>query len=216
LQKQVDFLEANPEFGLTFTKAKIFVQNEGKFKGCVGGSKEKFEDLLLGNTIATLTTCFRKDLLDQYLHKVNPATKEWKMGDYPMWLYFAHESKIKFDSNVTAVYRNLESSASNFTTLSKRIDFIVSTYDISIFYLRKYCHKNKILYDSVIEHYMWNLFTCWCRLNTPQLKNQIEHEIKLIQHNKSIEICLIQLTFKVPIFRYLFNYYYEIRNQTIL
>lgn len=216
LQKQVNFLEANPEYGLTFTKANIFVQKKGKFIVYTGGRKEKFEDLLSGNSVVASTTCFRKYLLDQYLSEVNTASKGWKMGDYPIWLYLAIKSKIKLDTTVTGVYRMLESSASHFRDLSHNVGFLLSAYDISIFYLQKYAPNNKILLHSVIENYMWKLFSYWCRSDAPEIKNKIEYELKKTDQRKSIKSSLIKVTFRVPIFRYLFKFYFKIRNEIAL
>ena len=214
LQKQVDFLEANQEYGLVITKAKTYIQKERKFSVNIGGSKVKFEDILVNNQIVTLTTCFRKDLLRKYLHEIDPPSRNWKMGDYPMWIYFAHEAKIKLNKEITGVHRILESSASHFTELSDTIAFIEGGYNVSLFYLNKYCYNNKILSDSIIVYYMWKLFTYWCKSNTRELKNHIEHEIKKVQKIKSIKFLLIKFTFKVPIFRFLFFYYFKIRNNS--
>lgn len=149
----------------------------------------------------------------QYLNEIDPVTKNWKMGDYPMWIYFAHESKIKFENNVTGVRRVLESSASHFKELSGQIDFLDCGYDVSVFFLNKFSPDNIILSDSIIIYHMWMLFTFWCKSNSPKLKNQIDYELKKVQKNKSLRMRLIQLTFTVPILRYLFFYYYKIRNE---
>ena len=140
LQMQVDFLESNPEYGMCYTKAKQYLQNTQKFtKEIIGSGFDDFEDLLVnGNRIPTLTTVYRKDLLDKYQQEIQPNNKGWLMGDYPMWLYFSHESKVKFLDEVTAVYRVLEESASHSTDINKMIKFEESVYDIRQFYNQKF------------------------------------------------------------------------------
>lgn len=140
LQMQVDFLENNPEYGMCYTKAKQYNQSMQKFnKNFVGADFKGFEDLLKnGNCIPTLTTVYRKDLLDKYQREIQPNNKGWLMGDYPMWLYFSHESKIKFFDKETAVYRVLEESASHSTDINKMIKFEESVYDIRQFYNQKF------------------------------------------------------------------------------
>ena len=66
----------------------------------------------------------RKDILLQYIKDVAPGTKNWLMGDYPMWLYFIHVSKVKFFDEITGVYRVLENSASHSTNVLKQINFL--------------------------------------------------------------------------------------------
>ena len=140
LQMQVDFLENNPEYGMCYTKANVYIQKEQNFRnGTVGAAFDSFDDLVLkGNRVPTLTTVYRRDLLDSYWQEVQPGTRGWLMGDYPMWLYFSHESKVAFLDKVTAVYRVLEESASNTQDPQKRAAFVKSTEDIQLFFAQKF------------------------------------------------------------------------------
>ena len=161
LQMQVDFLEKNPECGMCYTMAKQFIQSKQKFnKKSVGDAFDGFEDLLKnGNRIPTLTTVYRKDLLDKYQKEIQPSSKGWLMGDYPMWLYFSHESKIKFFDKDTAVYRVLENSASHSVDVEKQLEFSSSYYNISKYFAELYnfeileFDKEKILFDIYFEYF---------------------------------------------------------------
>lgn len=157
LQMQVDFLERNPEYGMCYTKTKMFVQKKEKFsKKLFGKNVKDFEDLLFnGNRIPTLTTVFKKDLLDNYLKDIYPQDKGWLMGDYPMWLYFAHESKVKFLIGITTVYRVLENSASHSDDVEKSVAFEKSYWDIRDFFSKKYLKKE---FESFNECYLRALF----------------------------------------------------------
>lgn len=157
LQMQVDFLENNLEYGMCYTKAKQFIQKKRKFsRRRFGTDVRDFEDLLFnGNRVPTLTTVFKKDLLDNYLKDIYPQDKGWLMGDYPMWLYFAHESKVKFLDKVTSVYRVLENSASHSDNVEKSVAFAKSTWDILNFFSKKYLKKE---FESFNECYLRALF----------------------------------------------------------
>ena len=157
LQMQVDFLENNPEYGMCYTKAKQFIQKKRKFsRRRFGTDVRDFEDLLFnGNRVPTLTTVFRKDLLNSYLKGIYPQDKGWLMGDYPMWLYFAHESKVKFFDKVTSVYRVLENSASHSDNVEKSVAFGKSYWDIRNFFSKKYLKKE---FESFNECYLRTLF----------------------------------------------------------
>ena len=147
LQMQVDFLKNNPEYGMCYTKANVYIQKEQNFRnGAIGAAFDSFDDLVLkGNRVPTLTTVYRRDLLDRYWQEVQPGTRGWLMGDYPMWLYFAHESKVKFFNHVTSVYRVLEESASNTSNPQKRAAFVKSTEDIQLFFARKYYEGERLI-----------------------------------------------------------------------
>ena len=157
LQMQVDFLEGNPEYGMCYTRAKQFIQKKRKFsRRRFGTDVRDFEDLLFnGNRVPTLTTVFRKDLLNSYLKEIYPQDKGWLMGDYPMWLYFAHESKVKFFDKVTSVYRVLENSASHSDNVEKSVAFGKSYWDIQNFFSKKYLKKE---FESFNECYLRALF----------------------------------------------------------
>lgn len=157
LQMQVDFLENNPEYGMCYTKAKPYNQSMQKFnKKSIGADFDGFEDLLKnGNRIPTLTTVYRKDLLDKYQKEIQPGNKGWLMGDYPMWLYFSHESKVKFFDKVTAVYRVLENSASHSVDVEKQFRFEKSNREIRQFYANKYNIIFEFEDDAFIRFYIY-------------------------------------------------------------
>lgn len=140
LQKQVDFLENNPGYGMCFTRARQYDQDNDEFlPEPFGAPVESFSDLLNnGNRIPTLTVCMRKPILDQYLVEINPKDKNWLMGDYPIWLYTAKHSKIHFMDSDTGVYRVQNQSVSHFVEKEQRIKFIHSTFDIIFYFARKY------------------------------------------------------------------------------
>lgn len=157
LQMQVDFLENNPEYGMCYTKAKQYNQSMQKFnKKSIGADFDGFEDLLKnGNRIPTLTTVYRKDLLDKYQQEIQPSNKGWLMGDYPMWVYFSHECKVKFFDIVTAVYRVLENSASHSVDVAKLFRFEKSNREIRQFYANKYNVNVDFEDDAFIKFYIY-------------------------------------------------------------
>lgn len=127
LQKQVDFLEANVDYGLIYGKARVFVQNKQKVSlSSFGRQTSSYEQLLLENTIPTLTVCFRTIYLLEFMEIKEMHNK--MLGDYPLWLYIASKSKLKFANEVLGVYRKLELSASHFDSYLKQLNFIISVH----------------------------------------------------------------------------------------
>lgn len=139
LQKQVDYLESHPDYGMVYTNFKLYNQEEGDstIHNCI---QTTFEDEIIRNRIATLTTLVRSSLLEQYIKDIGNAPYErgWMMGDYPTWIFVTANSKVKLISDVTAVYRVLKNSASHHTSFNKSKDFLLSTYDISFYFADKY------------------------------------------------------------------------------
>lgn len=155
LQKQVDFLEANPEYGMVYTRIRRFYQKSKELKEVWGGRYETFNELLKENTIPTLSVLIVSDILIRYQKEIKPEIRKWQMGDYPLWLYVAAKSKIKFLSDTTGVYRILSISASHFKDIENRIDFGVSFQGIKLFFCN---HFNLGDCDSVKFDLEWILF----------------------------------------------------------
>lgn len=154
LQKQVEFMEKNPEYGMVYTRVMRYNQTAEKFeKRPWGGPYTEFVDLIKGNVVPTLSVLSRLDLIKQYQTEIQPQQHQWSLGDYPVWLWFAFNSKIHFMSDVTAVYRILDNSMSNFKDYNKKEKFQHSYISIQDFYSRKYLNKaldiNKILNKSM-------------------------------------------------------------------
>lgn len=155
LQHQVDFLEMNKTYGLVYTKAKSYDNSSKLFIGELGKKIDSFKEFITCNHVPTLTVCLRKELLYNYLREVNPKAKNWKMGDYPIWLYFYLNSKIHFINRATGVYRVLKNSASHSPDISKNVLFIESTTDIKLFYTN--ISNNKNLEALILGNYISSL-----------------------------------------------------------
>ena len=153
LQKQVDFMEVSPEYGLVYTQVDAFDDN-----GVIGPIAREIADaksLLFGNVIATLTVCFRRELLQSYLSDVNPIGKNWLMGDYPIWLWISHHSKIYFMNETMGRYRVLQNSASHSADINRVVAFENSVLDIRLFYIDRFWNNDKTLIEGVYAMSTW-------------------------------------------------------------
>jgi glycosyltransferase involved in cell wall biosynthesis len=153
LQKQVDILEHNEEYGMCYTRARRYLQTTHKFAEVFGSSESQFEQLVFKNTIPTLTTLYRTDLYKKYLNEIVPEDQGWLMGDYPMVLWFSLNSKIAFLYDITAVYRYQNESASHSNDYKKEALFLQNTHDIRMFFIEKYHY-------TALTHNIFNLRLC--------------------------------------------------------
>ncbi len=136
LQKQVDFLENNIEYGLVHTKAVKFSEKDGSFGKVIGSECINFESLIHENTIVNLTVCLRNDLFKKYIQEVRPEIRSsWTTCDFPIWLWFIKHTKFKFLNEVTGVYRILETSICHHKNDEKRLNFHEGLNDILDYYL---------------------------------------------------------------------------------
>lgn len=142
LQKQVDFLEKNPDFSLCFHRVNLL---EGdKFCGKCPNEpmKEVTDQLYLSskpNYIPTLSVVFRNpEVYSEYIFSLpNP--------DYGLHLYNAERGKIKYFSETMGVYRKGVGVWSKQDGLKKTIKTIDS-YDKLISVYQK---KSKKIFDNL-------------------------------------------------------------------
>jgi len=138
LQKQVDFLENNPDYAMSYTRSKHLEQKTGKLSLGPYSPFNGFENVLLKNPVETLTVVIRKESLSEYYKDINPSHYGWLMGDYPIWLYMSANYKIHYFSDVTSVYRMNQGSASRPTEFEKKMKFLQSHVDVQLFFAKKY------------------------------------------------------------------------------
>lgn len=133
LQKQVDFLEQNPDYGLICTDVDFYNQSNGKFlynyfKTKKYPIKYNYKDFLLNLWfIAPCTWVFRKSLY----HLINP---NFIVGDLPILLEISSKSKIKYLSETTAVYRVLKESASHRKSFNEYKKYYEGVFQIQKYY----------------------------------------------------------------------------------
>lgn len=145
LQTQVTILDNNPNFSISFHKARIefFNMKPFKFDDINYSTKEisGFEDLVKGNFIHTPTCVFRNYLFDHYPEEF----LNLKLGDWPLHLLNAQHGAIHFLNKEMAVYRIFPKG---FWSVKKTIDKI----EYTIFFLQKMkLHFGEKYYETFNE-----------------------------------------------------------------
>lgn len=153
LQKQVDFLEANPEFGLVHTDFNLLLDEREKIITNYNQRKKVkipegyiFEDLLDPPLplIKTCTTVIRNKIVDFDSFYSVVLKRKWNLGDLPLWLEISKKTKIKYIPEATATYRLIEESASRTKNLKRHHEFHKSVFDIRFYYWQRYWQKDEI------------------------------------------------------------------------
>jgi len=155
LQKQVDFLEKNDEYGLVHHEADYLFQKNGKIiknhhqiNEIYPSNGFVFEELLSNNNIYTPSVMFKASLLDYFMAIDADIRSQFLMGDYAMWLEFSQHCKFHYLSESMATYRVLENSASKTTSYEKDMLFLNSYFDIKLFFMNR-CSSKGITIDGI-------------------------------------------------------------------
>lgn len=141
LQKQIDILENNEEYGLVFTNySEHRMKKIVKINSYFPKSGDVFLSLLKHEFhIATLTVVVRSKMLKESLWILEDYAipRVWKMGDYPLWLELSLRTKFYYLDEVTSHYRITDGSSSNSKELESKLEFLNSVFDIKKYFIER-------------------------------------------------------------------------------
>ena len=177
LQKQVSFLENNPDYGMCYTRSRILDDETHTFKNEIGGLPWLgFKTNLLKEAVQQPTIMYKRELFRQYLEEIEPENKGWLMEDVPRTLWFAYNSKIERLDDITAVYRIVSNSLSHQVDYDKQEQYHRSILDIRLFFYNRYCPGETELIKSLYnDYYRRNIATAYSILDFKHLFENIIH-----------------------------------------
>lgn len=125
LQKQLDFLEYNADYGLVVSYARAYDETTGTYQERLGSNSVcDFETLMYGDTdVQSQTMLFRRDLLLAHKEDFKWYVDNNCFFDSIIAYYFAYYSKIHFMEEELAVYRILSNSGCHSTNKQKQIEY---------------------------------------------------------------------------------------------
>ncbi len=172
LQKQVSFMEQNPEYGLVHTDSHYLLTSTGTIVENFNAKNQPnikdgfvFEDLIESRFfLSTLTVCFRKELFDKHV-RINDYIKAgFIYEDLPTWLEISRHTKFKYLPDSTATYRIMQNSISRPQDLTKRFGFLKNHYVIKNYFIKKYNVTEELKTKFEIMYHMkkFNMAYKWC------------------------------------------------------
>ena len=183
LQKQVDFLDCNQDYGLVCTNYNTTIAPSID----TDSSDIYLKDILLASSIGTLTALFRIEFIPMF--KTVLSQKEYIMGDYQLWILIASHARIHKLGEVTAFYRVLKESASGRTDLIKKKRFALDVIDITNKYVDKL--ENPIDREEIVRERYGYLFKILTGSKGKDfLKYQVEY-FKKIEKIKMIDLKIL-------------------------
>jgi glycosyltransferase involved in cell wall biosynthesis len=146
LQKQVRFLESQPQYGLVhsnyddlYIKNKKLVRNSIPACGPFNDDDAFCEILSHKRKVMTLTVCLRRQLWNKVMQEHKELTDpSWPMGDTQTWLELARVAKVKYLPESLATHKILLESASRSRDPRKVYQFEVRARDLILHYVNKY------------------------------------------------------------------------------
>ena len=214
LQKQVDFLDKNPEYGLVHGDVNHLEEKGSKLKkgfnqvNNVKIPNGDIYDFLLkpSHSIKTMTVCLRKELLTNYYFNNPKIMKQnWKLIDISLWLIIAKYSKIYYFKEVFSTYRLLEESASRTKNYRKLYSFHTKIHSLRLFFFRTYGGSKEIKKILYLSYYN-SLFFDGYNLDNKKMMYRGEVGLNFFQKKLSLKHkvykCLIFLRLNKIITRF--------------
>lgn len=187
LQKQVSFLDRNPDYGIVFSASKIYEQGVGMRNGKFGHAYQGIENLLQGNYFYFASILKRKTLDDRYKQEVGQHP-EWMMGDWPMILHCAIVSKIGYIDEPMSVYRVLPNSASHFDSFEKFKSFNENSVAVAKWFIEKYNLDSNSLCPQLDNWLNKRLLLKACSLGETEMVNEYKEIVKGLSFKERIYV----------------------------
>ena len=152
LQKQVDFLESNPDYAICYHRVDVLDENGVFTKERINNSEYPItytiNDLAKGNIMHTPSVVFRNKLFN----KLPDWFTESTVGDYVLHMLNASKGKIYYMPNIMAVYRVHSNSAWS----SKKEKNMLAEWLKMLGFLLEEFKQNKIVLYILQDQYAEN------------------------------------------------------------
>lgn len=153
LQKQVNFLENNPDYVITYTDSQPF-DKSGKLKINFGGATRDLsaEELQKSTPIYTLTTCFRN-----IIKEIPQDLMSARFGDLITWSLLGAHGRGKYLSDIEpAAYRVHDGGIFSKKTIKQKYEMSIITKAALFAYYKRICdrelsqyYKTEILWTTL-------------------------------------------------------------------
>lgn len=173
IQKQVDFLEINPDYHLCCTdydeRNNLYIISNSKLKNQFGLNQDQditFKDYFNNRLIMrTLTVVFKSEILNSFFNEI--PSDIWlygTVGDIPIWFYILLNHKVRFLATNSSVYRINTGTVSRPTKIQNKYHFRKGVVLIRNYFAQLYGDK-KLIKSAKLEFLKNEMFNCYITKN---------------------------------------------------
>lgn len=146
LEKQVSFLENNPDYGFVHTDANVLFENSRITMPSYHAKEQKpmpegmvFAELLTSKFfIFTGSACYPKAVIEKYVDFNEFEKEDFLYEDLPTWLELAKHVRFKYLPDATLTYRVMENSHSNPKQVARKFFLLEAHHKMKKHFVRKY------------------------------------------------------------------------------
>jgi glycosyltransferase involved in cell wall biosynthesis len=172
LEKQVGFLEQNPEYEFVHTDANVYIENLDRTIPAFNSLHQKyipdgdvFESFFTNKFfIFTVSTCYTKAVIDKYVDFDEFERADFMYEDLPTWIELSRHVKFKYMNDPMVTYRVVEDSHSHPKQRERKFVLLQAHYKMKEFFIRKYNIDEKIQIEFGLQFHR-NKFNIAYNLN---------------------------------------------------
>lgn len=187
LQKQVDFLEQNPDFSMCCSDGQI-ITNEGEISWTryKSDSEIKTEEMIRGGGpfILTASILHRTDIMEDY----PDCCKKCHIGDYPLQVFCALKGRTFYMSEKMVAYRYMSAGSWTSSYLIRPVNSFISGWRSEVDMLQGLDSFSHGTYHDVFHKVWTNFIHGKLLLHSDQRKVIESHFQDVISHFKWIYI----------------------------
>lgn len=205
LQKQVSFLEKNPEYEFVHTDANVYLENTDKTIFSFNTINQKdipdgevFESFFTSKFfIFTCSACYTRSAIEKYVNFDEFIQADFMYEDLPTWIELSRHIKFKYLNDAMITYRVVEDSHSHPKHKERKFVLMKGHYHMKKHFIRKYGLDKKIEQDFDIQHHS-NKFNVAFNLNNYEQAEDSFNFLK--QHNQAgIRLRLKKMILDTPV-----------------
>jgi glycosyltransferase involved in cell wall biosynthesis len=205
LQKQVDFLEKNPGYGLIHTDADFYLEKSNSTLHSYHAKThpnmpegDVFNDLLLSRfSITTPTALYSKAAMDKYVDFNEFENAGFLYEDLPTWLELSKHVKVKFLKDSTSTYRVIEDSHSHPKNGDRKLYLLQGHYNMKKHFIIKYKVDTDIerKFEIQFNQQKFNLAYKWRKLPEASQAFHLLKKENMVTGRLRLKMLLLQMPF---------------------
>lgn len=204
LQKQVSFLESNPDYGMIHTNANVYLETSDKTILDFNNTNQPnipsgdvFEAFLTSQFfIFTVTACFTKEAIEKYVDFDEFIKADFMYEDLPTWLALSRNVKVKYLNDSTSTYRVIQNSHSHPKEVNRKFVLLEAHYKMKMHFIKKYKLGEKLERDFEISHHI-KKFELGYKLNNYAEAKESFNYLKS-QHQAGLKMTLKKVLLGIP------------------
>lgn len=205
LEKQVSFLEKNPDYEFIHTNANVYIENLDKTIPAFNTINQKnipsgevFESFFTSKFfIFTCSACYTRSAIEKYVNFDEFIQADFMYEDLPTWIELSKNIKFKYLEDATITYRVVEDSHSHPKQKERKFVLLKAHHHMKKHFIKKYDIDKKIELEFDLQYHR-NKFNVAYTLNN-YMQAEDSYDFLKMHKQADIRVRFKKLALGVPL-----------------